>query len=315
MGVFNLISRNGTRIIALSAGAGLLLPDLASMLRPYIGNFVVTMLIVSMLRVDFTAFVARLRRPAIALVSATWITLVVPLVVLGLVAALGGPYATPVVLTVLFLFSAPPPIVSAPAFALLMGLDGALVLTVMLCATIAMPLTAPWIASLFVAETLPISAQDLALRLALMIATGFVVAGVLRKALGGERIAKAKPLLDTVSVAIAILFAIGAMDGVGARLLEEPLFTLGAAAIAFGYMLAQVAVTYLTFRPFVGVDAVAIAYAAGNRNAGLVVAGLGVTAVDDTVWLFFALSQLPVFIFPLVLKPIGQRLTRALGNT
>ena len=99
------------------------------------------------------------------------------------------------------------------------------------------------------------------------------------------------------------------MAGVGAARVNEPLFTLLAASCAFLFLLVQIAVTYALFRPLVGEDAVAIGYAAGNRNAGLLVAALGIAAIDPTVWLFFALSQLPIFVFPLILQPIGRRLT------
>ena len=309
MRLFQLISAVGTKAIATAALAGLLLPDLAAYLRPRLGEFVVAMLIVSLLRVDFSAFLTRLRRPRPSLIAASWITIAFPLVVLGVCAWVGPPLGAPAVLAVLFLFSAPPPIVSAPAFAMLMGLDGALVLAVMLIATVAMPLTAPWIASIFVAETLPVTALALGTRLAGMIAVAFLVATVLRTVLGARRIGEAKPILDTISVCIAVMFAIGAMDGVGHALVENTAFTLAAALGAFTFMLAQIALTYSLFRPFVGPDAVAIAYAAGNRNAGFVVAAIGVTKVDDTLWLFFALSQLPIFIFPLILKPIGVRLS------
>lgn len=306
MSIFDRVSRYGTRTIAGAALLGLLFPDAAAMLRPYLGNFVVTMLIVSLLRVDFAAFLARLRAPTLALASAGWITLAIPLAVLMCAVALD---ANAIVLAVLFLFLVPPPIVSAPAFALLMGLDGALVLAVMLFATVAMPLTSPLLADLFVRDILPIGAIALAARLAGLIAFAFLVSLTLRWLLGARRIAASRSILDTISVAIAVMFAIGAMDGVAERLVTDPAFTLFAGAAAFAVMLAQMGLTYAVFRPVVGADAVAIAYACGNRNAGLVIAAIGVQQVSDTLWLFFAMSQLPVFIFPLVLSPLGRRLS------
>lgn len=308
MELFSFISRNGTRIIAGAALIGLALPSLSEAVRPYLGHLVVIMLVVSLLRVEFAAFLARVRRPLPAACAAVWITLVLPLAVLSAAVLVGPPLGGATGLAVLFLFSAPSPIVSAPAFAMLMGLDGALVLAVLLIGTLLMPLTAPWIASLFVAETLPIGAVDLAIRLALMVGGAYAAAWLLRRVLGPRRIGAAKPVFDTLSVTVATLFAIGAMDGVTARLIAEPLFTLAAMLGAFAFAFAQMAATYGAFRPFVGVDAVAIAYASGSRNAGFVVAALGVTAIDETIWLFFALSQLPIFFIPLVLKPLGRRL-------
>lgn len=311
MSPLRLISRHGTKIIAGAALVGLAVPELAAVLRPYLGVCLVTMLCVSMLRVDTAAFVARMRRPRLALAAGAAITVACPLVVLGAAAAIGPPVGSAVGLAVIFLFVAPPPIVSAPAFAMLMGLDGALVLAVMLCATLAMPFTVPAIAALFVGETLPVGGSALAVRLALIIGGAFFAAAVIRRAAGPERIVAARPLLDTVSVTISVGFAIAAMDSVAARFTTDPAGTSLAALAAIAAQTGQIAVFYLAFRPFVGVDAVPIAYAAGNRNAGLVVAALGATAVNDTVWLFFALSQLPVFMFPLVLSPLGRRLSMA----
>lgn len=309
MHILQFVSRFGTRIIAASAFIGLLFPDLTPIFRPALGHFVVVMLAVSLLRVDIAAFQKRMRRPISALAASVWMVLVWPASLMVLLVAIGPPFDSPIVLAIVFLFSGPSAIVSAPAFAMLMGLDGALVLAVLLLSTVLVPITAPWLTSLFAAEILPIGAVDLAGRLAGMIAISFAAAAVLRRWAGPVRIERAKPLLDTISVAIAIMFAIGAMDGVAPRVLSEPGFVALALAASFAFSLVQMALTYILFRPFVGTDAVAIAYATASRNGGLFVAALGVSAVDDTLWLFFALSQLPLFFFPLILQPIGRRLT------
>lgn len=315
MDLFRLVSRHGTKIMALGAVVGLLAQPLASEFRPYLGACVFVMLTVSILRTDVAALVERVRRPLPALAASVWVTVVLPLVLLSAASLYGPPLSDPLVLAIIYLFSAPPPIVSAAAFAFLMGLDGALVLAVLLTATVAMPLTASAVAALFVPDTFPIGALDLAGRLALLIATAFLAATVLRRLIGPGRIAEAKPVFDTVGVVIAVVFAIGAMDEVGVTFMADPLFTLAAAVGAFAFGLGQTALTYAVFRPFVGADAVAIAYSAASRNAGLIVAALGATNVTGTLWLFFALSQLPIFIFPLILQPIGRRLAARPAHT
>lgn len=311
MRFFVLISRLGTRFIAGAVLIGLLFPTAAAVIRPWLGGFVICMFTVSLLRVDFDAFTHRLRSPVWPCAAAVWIVLILPAAILSIAAAIGPPFGSSAVLAILFLYSGPATIVSAPAFAMLMGLDGALVLAVLLITTVLMPLTAPWLTAMFVADVLPLGALELSLRLAGMIGLSFLAVALLRRTLGRERIAAAKPVLDTLMVVIAILFAVGAMDGVTARFLETPLFVTAVTAGSFAFGLAQMALTYALFRPFVGVDAVAIAYSSGSRNAGLLMAALGVTAVNDTIWLFFALSQLPLFFFPLLLKPLGRRLTQA----
>ncbi|WP_108659691.1 sodium:proton symporter [Acuticoccus kandeliae] len=311
MGIFPFISRNGTWIIALSIGVGIVFPGFAGTLRPYLGYCVMTMLCVSLLRVDIAAFFMRLKRPVPVVAAAVWISVIFPLATLSLAALAGPPYDSPIVLTVLFLFAVPSPIVSAPAFAMLMGLDGALVLAVMLMGTVTLPVTAPIIAAIFVPNELPISVLDLAGRLALLLTVASIVATVLRRLLGARRIVEAKSLFDTISVGVAVIFALGAMAGVSDHFLVAPGETIAIGVAVLGFALMQIALAYLIFRPFVGTDAVAIAYAAGNRNSGLIVAALGTMQINDTVWLYFALGQLPCFLFPLMLKPLGRRLSGA----
>ena len=315
MGPFNVISRHGTKIMAAGAVVGLFAQPLASQVRPFLGACVFLMLTVSLLRTDVPALAARVRRPIPVLLAAGWVCLVLPLTLMTGAVLFGPPLSDPLALAVLYLLTAPPPIVSAAAFAFLMGLDGALVLAILLSATAMMPLTAPVIAAVFVPDTFPVGTFDLAGRLALLIATAVAVAWALRRIVGAQRISAGKPLLDTAGVAVSVVFAIGAMDEVGRNFLDRPVFTVGAALGAFAFGLAQLALTYAVFRPFTGTDAVAIAYAAVSRNAGLIVAAVGVTRIDGTLWLFFALSQLPIFFFPLILQPIGQRLAGTTGRT
>jgi len=41
------------------------------------------------------------------------------------------------------------------------------------------------------------------------------------------------------------------------------------------------------------------------RNIGLVMATLG-SLLPDTAWFYFGLVQFPIYLFPLVLKPIAR---------
>jgi BASS family bile acid:Na+ symporter len=47
---------------------------------------------------------------------------------------------------------------------------------------------------------------------------------------------------------------------------------------------------------------------AAQRNMGLMVAATG-GALPDLAWLYFALSQFPIYLSPQMLKPLAQRLT------
>ena len=302
------ISRNGTRIIAASVLIGLAFPAAAAAVRPWLPQLVVLLLVAALLRVDFGLFVQRLRRPGTAVAASLWLMLGTPVVFFTAARLIGLDEIDPAILTIVFLFSATPPIVSAPTFAGMMGLDVALSLAVLLFGLIAMPVLAPAMADVFVEPDLPITVLDLARRLAILAGAGFAITFALRWALGRERIARAAPLVDVCAITLVTLFAIASMDGIRAALLADPLqigvITLACYAVAF----LNMALAYAVFRPFVGRDAVAIAYSAGNRNMGVMVSALGVYAIPELVWFFFALSQLPIFTFPFLLKGLGQRL-------
>lgn len=302
------VSRNATRIIALSVLIGLAFPSAAAAVRPWLPQLVVLLLTAALLRVDFGLFVQRLRRPARALAASLWLTLATPILFLSAARVLGLDAIDPAVLTIVFLFSATSPIVSTPTFAAMMGLDVALSLAVLLFALAAMPLFAPIMAEIFVEPDLPITVLDLARRLAILIGAGFAITLVLRRLAGRERIAQAAPLVDCFAIVLVVLFAIASMDGIRAEIVADPGKILVILAACYLVAFLNLGLTYAVFRPFVGADAVAIAYAAGNRNMGVMVSALGVYAIPDLVWLFFALSQLPIFTLPFLLKGVGQRL-------
>lgn len=306
-----LVSRNGTLIIALSVVIGLAFPSLAAAIRPYLPEFVVVLLTLALLRVDFAAFLARLRRPGRAIAASLWTSLATPLVFLGAARLLGVGAIDPALVVVVFLLTATPPIMSTPTFTALMGLDSALSLAVLIVGLLATPLTAPLMAALFVAPDLPLSVQGLAGRLAVIIGIGFAVTLAIRGLAGAERVQRAHTAIDTVAIATVTLFAIAAMAGVREGFLARPGLTTAVLVASYAAALGNMALAYAVFRPLFGVDAVAIAYAAGNRNMGLMVSALGVLAIPDLVWLFFALGQLPIFTFPFLLQRLGRRLAQA----
>ena len=51
----------------------------------------------------------------------------------------------------------------------------------------------------------------------------------------------------------------------------------------------------------------AIAFMAAQRNVGLMLAVAG-NVLSDLTWLYFALSQLPVYLSPPFLEPIAKRI-------
>ena len=299
--------------LPISILLGIGLPFLSAYARPFLTETVFLLLVLAFLRVDPDAVRLRLSRPKLTILASLWMVLGVPLLCAGLIALFRPDWMTSDLAMILFIITAAPCVMSAPAFIYLMGLDGALSLTVLIATTALVPLTAPLMAELQ-AWALPagtglhLDGLPLALRLAGLLGGSLLTAAVVRKIAGKEAIIEAKSSIDGLNVLILLFFAIAAMDGVATSFANQPLFTGGLALLTFAAAFLQILVTMLLFAPARIADAFAIAHATGNRNMGLMVAALGGT-LPDLVWLWFALGQLPIYMMPVLLKPFARHLS------
>lgn len=296
------IGRNGTAALAASIFIGLALPALSSTMRPFLTLSVFSLLTLAFLRLDMAEFRQRLRRPALLLVALVWMMLAAPLLACGLIAAVGPQTLGHDVILALFIATAAPPVMAAPAFIYLLGLNGTLSLALTMAALIVTPLTAPLIGKLMLGSALPLSVGGLAVQLSLLLVGACVVALVLRRLAGRERLARSADQISGLNVLLLLIFAIAAMDGVAASFIGRPVFTLGLTALTFGLALAQIVLTLLLFAPASREDAYAIAHTCGTRNMGLMVAALG-GHVPEFTWLWFAVGQFPIYMLPMFLKP------------
>ena len=99
----------------------------------------------------------------------------------------------------------------------------------------------------------------------------------------------------------------GANDGVAANIISRPLTVLALLALAFILALGLIALTYAVMIRVGRSAALALAFAVGSRNVGLMLAAAG-AAVPDLMWLYFALAQFPVYLLPQLLKPLARRI-------
>lgn len=86
-----LLNRHARLILAGGIFAGLVLPDLASLLRPLVEAAVVASLSLSLLRIDWATVMDWGRRPLRAAAGLGWILIGAPLLTLGAVTLLGLP--------------------------------------------------------------------------------------------------------------------------------------------------------------------------------------------------------------------------------
>ena len=301
------LGRHGTRAVAISAILGLMLPQLSAFFRPYVSEAIFILLVLAFLRVDPIAVVAHMRRPRLIIAAMVWMQVVVPLAAAGMIRLVDPQGLHPDIALAVFLVTAGPAVMSAPAFIALIGLDSALSLALVCVCMMLTPFTAPLVGGLMLGDTLPIDTLALGIRLAGLLVATAGVAWLLRRIAGRNRIAAARHHIDGLNVLILFVFAVAVMDGVADHFLADPLLTAGVAVLTFVVALFQMGMTMLVFARTPRDQAFVLAHSCGNRNMGLLVAALGGT-LPELGWLYFGLGQLPIYLLPWMLKPVATRL-------
>ncbi|WP_305984142.1 sodium:proton symporter [Roseibium sp. MMSF_3544] len=308
------IGRHGTAALAVTVFIGMALPALSSYLRPFLTISVFSLLTLAFLRVDQEAIKLRLKRPALLIAALIWMMLGAPLLTYLLIKYLGLAALGPDVVLALYISTAAPPVMAAPAFIYLLGLDGTLSLALSVAAFIVTPLTAPFIGSLMLGPSLPLSVGSLAVQLSLLLVGAFLLAAILRRLAGRERLARSAHQISGANVLLLLVFAIAAMDGVAASFAAKPLYTLWITGLTFCLALVQIGLSLILFSPASREDAYAVAHTCGTRNMGLMVAAFGGTLPEFT-WLWFAVGQFPIYLLPMFLKPFVRVFCRLNANS
>lgn len=304
----SLIGRHGTLLAAASIFIGLALPQLAALLKPALGVVIVGMLTLAFLRVDPVALRRYFTRPRLIAASVLWLMLIAPALMGMAFSHAGIAEAAPGLYFMLVLQLAGPGLMSAPAVAALLGLDVALTLAGLIVTVAAAPLSAWLFTHVFLGTALA-SPFALGLRLALIIGGAALGAAVIRRLAGGVFIEAQAQRIDGLSVLMFMSFAIAAMDGVTAHIVNEPMLVAKLTLLAFGLSLGMSAVTTLVFWPAGRARAFALGVLAGNRNVGLMLAATGF-AVSDIAWLYFAVAQFPIYLLPHLMRPLARWATR-----
>jgi len=302
--ILNPLARHARPVLAAGIFAGLLLPDLAALLRPLMEAAVVTSLTLSMLRVDWPSLLAWSGRPGRAGAALGWILLGAPLVTLAAVGALGVPEGLAVALV---FAAAAPPVTAAPAFALLLDLDAALALVVLVIGTALLPLTLGPVAFWLLDLELSVGLGPFLARIAVFIGLPFLLGGAARRLVGRGRLDARAGEINGAIVLALVIFAIGIMEGVTARLLADPWTVALFAAAAFALNFALQALGTGAFLWMGTRQALTMGLASGYRNmAIMLVLTAGIAGPD--MWLYVAMAQLPMYILPVLTAPLYRRL-------
>ena len=301
------LGRQGTRAVAALVAVGIALPSIGAILKPYVTEAVFVLLCIAFLRLDAAAFKTCLRRPAIVLAATAWTSVAIPVLFGASCLAFGLNKQAPDLFLGLMLQAVASPMMAAPALAALMGLDATLVLVALIASTALVPLTAPLLALVFVGRSLSIPPLILAIKLFVILAGAALVGLIVRRALGLAAIARHKERIDGLNILVLFVFVAAVMESVGARFLATPLLTTGLAALAFVVFSAVLLLTTLLFLSAGRARALALGFMASQRNMGLMLAATG-GALPDLTWLYFALSQFPIYLSPQLLQPLARRI-------
>jgi BASS family bile acid:Na+ symporter len=298
--------RQGAWLLFTGVLAGLVVPPLAAWLRPAVLPVTFMLFVASLVRLDWSLVLHHIRRPRRALLIVVAIMVGAPLVAALAFKALPAPdtLATSIILT-----TTTTPLLSSPAFALLLGLEAELALIVVLLAMILVPVTMPVLALALLGLEINLSFAELMGRLALFVGAGFACAMALRAWIGPGGIKAEARLLDGVNVVLLVVFAVGVMDGVTGRLIAEPGHVLLFTAAAFVLNATQQALGTAIFWIAGRRTALTVGLVFGYRNMALALAVLADVAPPDFL-LYVAVAQLPMYMFPMITRPIYRRLLK-----
>jgi predicted Na+-dependent transporter len=308
--ILGFLGRYAPQAMAAGVFVGLALPELAHLLRPLLTGAVWGLLFMAMLRIEWGALVERMRRPVLVVALLLWMLIATPVLVALILTAFD---LRPGLEAAVILTAASSSLFSTPALGVMFGLDGALLLIVLVFGTLLVPLTLPLVALTLLGFDIGADPVAMMARMVMLVASAALIAIITRRVFGEARVARAAPLMDGVSVILLIGFAIAIMDGITARLTGDPAYIGLVAALSFAVYIGMMAMSYGVFllaMPGVGRRAALSAgFVSGTRNLAIILAVLP-ASVDPDLPLFFAVGQFPIYILPMVLKPVFRRLLR-----
>jgi BASS family bile acid:Na+ symporter len=125
---------------------------------------------------------------------------------------------------------------------------------------------------------------------------------------GAAAIVRHNIAIDGFNILILFVFVAAVMGNVIGGFWADPVMTVELTGLAFAVFFALVGVTALIFRRLGRERALGLGLMVSQRNMGLMVAATD-GVLPGTTWLYFALSQFPIYLSPQLLKPIVRKLS------
>jgi hypothetical protein len=299
LSLLEFAARHARWCLMLGLLAGLLLPSLAALLRPWLPQLVALMLFLTAFRIGPRDTVQNLSALGRTAAAALVLQLVLPLVAVAVLTLTGVQPGSLAVAVVLMLSA--PSITGSPNFTVMAGHDPAPALRLLVIGTALLPLTA---LPVFLAlPTLGDTDQVLGAvgRLLVVILGATAAAFALRVAAVPRLRPRVVNALDGAGAIILALMVVALLSAIVPAFTRDPVALAGwmgaAFAVNFGF---QLATFMLVRRVGRGANAVPLAIIAGNRNIVLFLVALPPETTGPLL-IFIACYQIPMYLTPLLL--------------
>lgn len=280
----------------------LILPGPGALLAGTLPFWVALLMMLAMTRVDLGMILARAFRPrrlAMTLLFLAALMCGTPALFMVLAQLSGLPQGH---VEALVYTSSGPPLGSATAFCLILGLDAAFALEMTVIGAFLAPLTMPVVARFLLGDAVPIEVGEMVLRLSILIGAAAIGAVLVRWVLGAARIQKNALAFDGAGSVCLVLFLFPLFEGIGVQILSAPAFAALTLLVAILANTGAQIASFSALRLFWGRETGgAGALVWGNRNAALALASL---PPDPVLTLYVALYQFPMYFTPLIMRPI-----------
>ncbi|MBE1297681.1 hypothetical protein [Phycobacter azelaicus] len=294
------VARHGRAALVLGLLAGLLLPDLARLLRPFIPHLVALLLFLTAFRIGARAALGGLNDGVSSLRAVLVLQLALPLVAL-LLFWLTGVETTHAAIAILLMLSAPS-VTGSPNITLLLGHAPEPAFRVLILGTALMPVT---IIPIFLLAPSLGGLQEViwaALRLIGAIGLTVTAAFALRRlTLPDLRTDQVQALDGLTTLALAVI-VVGLMSALGPALQASPVVVVKWMALV---LIANLGLQVLTFHVlrWRGHTHVAVPYGvvSGNRNFALFLIALPASTTDPLL-IFLGCYQVPMYLTAVIMR-------------
>lgn len=301
MMLLQTIARHAKLCLVVGLIVGTALPDLAGLLRPWIGAMIGVLLALTAFRIGSKDAFGSLSDLPRLLGHVGTLQLVAPLI--AVTAALAVFADIPPFILAVVLMLAAPSVTGAPNFAIMTGHDPAPGLRVLVLGTALFPLTMlPVLWALPELGEAGPAMMRLIVTVLLAVAAGFALRAL------RPRLTQADTRnLDGMAALLLAIVVVGLMSAIGPMLREAPgallIWLAGVMAVNLGLQLLSLMVMgRMLHLP----EAVPVSIIWGNRNIALFLIALS-PEVTDPLLIFIGCYQIPMYLTPILMKPIHAR--------